>query len=515
MPDDQAKSFGARIAELTRLHPDRAAIVFSPQHGADTEIDWRRLDEESNRLARMMADRGARVSTMIVVSLPNSVEHYLAAIAAWKLGACILPLNPKMPVKEREQLLDIAKPSLIVGVPGEARRPHLSAEELNMRTGFSAEPLPNCVSRPGKAIASGGSTGRPKIIVDPSPWAKKPGQWPEAIGSSLGMRSAQTQLVAGPLYHNGAFVWSHMGLFEDHSLVLMERFDAARFLDLLERYRVNFGFLVPTMMQRIARVPGVEARDFSSVQGFFHAGAPCPPWLKRKWFDLIGAEKLYEMYGATEGVGFTIIRGDEWLQHPGSVGRPYNSELRILDGEGRELPPGETGEIFTRFAFASILNYEYLGAAPAKTTPDGFVSVGDMGWVDQNGYLFLADRRTDLILSGGANIYPAEVEAALTEHAEIADVAVVGIPDEEWGRTVHAIVQPVEMGTPPSVGDLDRYCRERLTAYKVPKSYEFIERLPRNEAGKLRRSDLAKEREHASKSNMIRVERANRERSNA
>jgi bile acid-coenzyme A ligase len=305
-----------------------------------------------------------------------------------------------------------------------------------------------------------------------------------------------------------------MGLFEDHTLVLMERFDATQFLDLVERYRAHFGFLVPTMMQRIARVPGVEARDFSSVQGFFHAGAPCPPWLKRSWIDLIGAEKLYEMYGATEGVGFTIIRGDEWLQHPGSVGRPYNSELRILDGDGREVPPGEIGEIFTRFAFASILNYEYLGAAPATTTPDGFVSVGDMGWVDANGYLFLADRRTDLILSGGANIYPAEVEAALTEHAEIADVAVVGIPDDEWGQAVHAIVQPVNISAPPSVADLDRYCRERLTAYKAPKSYEFVERLPRNEAGKLRRSDLAKERERVSTSNMIRVERAKRERSN-
>jgi bile acid-coenzyme A ligase len=282
-----------------------------------------------------------------------------------------------------------------------------------------------------------------------------------------------------------------MGLFEDHTLVLFEKFDAARVVDAIERHRVNFGFLAPTMMQRIIRLPGIEERDFSSVEAFFHTAAPCPPWLKRAWIELLGAEKLYEGFGATEAVGSCRIRGDEWLEHPGSLGRPVNCDLAILDEEWRPVPAGEVGEIFMR-PHAERATYEYIGSDPAKTTPEGFVSVGDMGWVDADGYLFLADRRTDLIITGGANVYPAEVEAALSEHPGIADVAVIGLPDEEWGKRVHAVVQ---LGaTPLTVAELDAHCRERLASYKAPKTWEFVDALPRDEAGKIRRLALVAER---------------------
>ncbi len=178
-----------------------------------------------------------------------------------------------------------------------------------------------------------------------------------------------------------------------------------RVVDAIERHKVNFGFLAPTMMQRIVRLPDVQERDFSSVEAFFHTAAPCPPWLKRAWIDLIGPEKLYEGFGATEAVGSCRIRGDEWLEHPGSLGRPVNCDLAILDEDWQPVPTGEVGEIFMR-PHSEKPTYSYIGSDPARTTPDGFVSVGDMGWVDDEGYLFLADRRTDLIITGGANVYP-------------------------------------------------------------------------------------------------------------
>jgi bile acid-coenzyme A ligase len=503
-------SFGGRIAELAKSHPDRPALIFASQQTAPRGVTWHELHRESNRVARQLADRGGREGSIVVVALPNCPEHFLASIGAWKIGACVLPLSMSMPLIEYQQLLEIAHPSVIVSDWRQGNAPVVSLQELRQRDTFSDACLADRIAVPGKAIASGGSTARPKIIVDPSPWAKYPGQWLDALGRSLGMRSHQVHMVAGPLYHNGPFTWAHMGLFEDHTLILMEKFDAAKWADLVEQYSVNFGFMVPTMMHRIIQVPGIWNRDLSSVEAFFHAGAPCAPWLKEAWIELIGAEKLYELFGATEAVGFTTIRGDEWLKHRGSVGLPYNTELRIVDDGGEEVPAGVVGEIFTRLKNPIGLGYYYLGSPSTKTTSDGFASVGDMGWVDEQGYLFLADRRVDLILSGGANIYPAEVEAALSEFPGIADVVVIGVPEEPWGQSVHAVVETVA-GMRVSIDDLDAHCRKRLTPYKVPKSYEFVAQLPRTEAGKLRRSDLMKEHLQGWTPNMLRVSRMYRQ----
>jgi bile acid-coenzyme A ligase len=258
-------------------------------------------------------------------------------------------------------------------------------------------------------------------------------------------------------------------------------------------------------MRRIIMLPGVREgqRDFSSIQAIQSSAAPCPIWLKQAWIDLLGPEKVHEVYGSAEGIGATMIRGDEWLEHQGSVGRPVNCELRILDEAGNDLPPGEVGEIFTRPTETDGPTFQYVGAPNAKSTPDGFYSIGDLGWLDANGYLFIADRRTDMIVSGGANVYPAEVEAALHDHPAIADLAVVGVPDEEWGRRVHAVVQPADPAHPPPVAELDAWARERITSYKVPKTYELVAELPRNEAGKIRRSALAAERESGWNSLMV------------
>jgi bile acid-coenzyme A ligase len=196
-----------------------------------------------------------------------------------------------------------------------------------------------------------------------------------------------------------------------------------------------------------------------------------------------------------ESIGSADVRGDEWLGHPGTVGRPsFDTEVKILDEDARPLPPNELGEIYMRRTDVSDPTYSYLGAPQIRATPDGFRSVGDLGWIDEDGYLFIADRRVDMIVSGGVNIFPAEVENAISEHPAVDDVAVIGLPDEDWGRRVHAVIQLRGELPRPSAADLDRHCRQRLNSYKVPKTYEFVDALPRDEGGKIRRSLLLSER---------------------
>jgi bile acid-coenzyme A ligase len=272
-------------------------------------------------------------------------------------------------------------------------------------------------------------------------------------------------------------------------LVILERFEATRAVEAIEQFKISFMQLVPTMMQRIAKLDGVETRDFSSIEGCVHVGSPCPEWVKEKWIEFVRPERLYEIYGTTENIGATLITGNDWLEHRGSVGQPVSCEIKIMDLDGNEAPPGQVGEIFMRPA-SKEPTYEYLGSEPLESTLDGFTSAGDLGWLDDEGYLYIADRRTDMIISGGANVYPAEVEAVLNAHPRVGDTAVIGLPDPEWGRRVHALVEPLDYSSPPSPEELKQFCRQSLASYKAPRTYEYLERLPRDETGKIRRSQL-------------------------
>lgn len=476
---------------LVGEHPDKAAIIFAPQSGDERVVTWSELDRRSSQVARLLAEYGAGPGTMVVVGVWNSPEHFFVTAGAWKLGALALPLRAILPQRERDQIMQLAEPPVVFADWDEVAYPVLRPNELSRAWSYPDDPLDIDPPHPGKVIASGGSTGRSKIIVDRT-W--HPVIYPER-SRRLGARYGQVQLMAAPLYHNSPFLAGYGGLADDHTIVLMERFDAALAVDLIERYGVNYAYLPPIIMRRIAMLPDIQQRDLSSIEAIQSSAAPCPPWLKRFWIDLIGPEKVHEVYGSTEGIGATMISGTEWLEHPGSVGLPVSCELRILDEHGEDLPPGEVGEIYMRPLNGAKPTFGYIGAPGAKSTPDGFLSIGDLGWRDDDGYLYIADRRVDLVITGGANVYPAEVEAALHDHPGIADLAVIGVPDEEWGRRVHAIIQPVDHSAPPSVAELDRVCRERLASYKAPKTYEFVRELPRNEAGKIRRSELAAERE--------------------
>lgn len=488
-------SFGAMCRRLAEAEPAAPAIIFARRDGAERVVTRRELDRRSNQVARLLARRGAGEGSFVFVGLANCPEHYIVTLAIWKLGACVLPISPHLPARERDGLIEVGQPSVVVGdwddLPTEPVRCQTVIDSVDL----DDSPLPDKIPHPGKAIGSGGSTGRPKIIVDPSPWAREPGFWANNRAFPVDFAMGQVQLVPGALHHNMPFGWGHMGLFHAHTIVLMEKFDAAQAVDLIEKHHVQFMTLVPTMMNRIAKLPDIKSRDLSSVQSIVHSAAMCPPWVKQAWIDLIGPEKVFEGYGASEAIGHTTIRGDEWLKKPGSVGKPaVDTLVKIFDEQGREAPPGEVGLVYFK-RLSPDPTYYYVGSKPAPTTDDGFATVGDLGWLDADGYLFPADRRVDMIISGGANIYPAEIEAVLSEHPDVFDVAVIGLPDDDWGRRVHAVIHAKDPANPPTSAALDAYCRANLSSYKAPKSYEFVDALPRDEAGKIRRSAMVTARE--------------------
>ena len=489
-----AVPYGRRFTDLARTQPGEVAIVFAPSDAEEREITWRELDERSSQVARLLAERGAGPGTWTAVGLPNSPEHFFVTIGAWKAGASVLPVRADLPAWERERLLDVAGVKLLVGDHPDSRVPVVTRAEVLATTTMDASPLPDVVPDPASAIASSGSTGRPKVIVAPSPGRFVAGVQKPLPSLYVDLPAHLSQLIPAPLYHTNGFVSAHITLRNGDSIVVMERFDAERAFRLIERWRVACFTAVPTMLARMARVEDAGSFDLSSLEYVMQGGATVPDWVVEAWIGLVGDLRLYMTYGSSERVGLTIIRADEWRGHRGSVGRGLDTEIRILDAAGGDLPPGEIGEIFMRRPNDPGPSFAYVGAEPPPTTADGFTSIGDLGRLDADGYLYIADRRVDLIVSGGANVFPAEVEAALSEHPKVRDVVVIGLPDPEWGHRVHAIVEPTDPSDPPSAEDLDAFARSRIAAYKVPKDYEFLAPMPRTDAGKVNRTALANER---------------------
>lgn len=502
VPAAGAITHGARLAELAAARPDVEALTFVRESGEEQSFAYAELEETTNRLARALQAHGVGESTVLAMPIKNSPALVMLCYAVWKLGGCALPLNPRAPQGELVGMTEAAqssgRPVILVSQDG----PLTPAGLLASAEALSSEPLPDRVSAPGKAIGSGGSTGRPKIVVDPRPWMAVPS--PAGSIDPFGRRPEHTVLIPGPLYHNGPFVPFFASLFDGAKVILMERFDATRAVDVVRRHHVEWTFMVPTQMARISRLPDLDRTALASLKGLYHSGSGCAEWLKRQWIELIGPESIVEVFGSSEQVGALFIRGDEWLEHPNSVGRPTLIDLRILDAFGQEQPRGEVGEIFMRWKPAVSAGflapdpdpakmYAYWGSEALRTTDDGFATAGDLGYLDEDGYLHLADRRHDLIISGGANVYPSEVEQVISGLAGVEDVVVVGVPDAEWGQRVHAVVELSE-GASISEADLDRLCREHLAPHKRPKEFEFVDRLPRSDAGKIRRTQIAAER---------------------
>lgn len=473
-------SISRALLDLATADPDRPAVTCG-----DESITRAELEVRSNRLARAYAELGVSQGRYVTIALPNSVEFFVACVAVWKLGATPQPVSYRLPDRERQAIVELADAALVVGV-----EPQVHPLRHSVPAGYqpdptlSDEPLPEVISPAWKAPTSGGSTGRPKLIVASDPGTVN-------VGSpGMGQRVNGVVCIPGPLYHNAPFSFASSGLFHGNHLVLLPSFDAQGTLAAIDHHRADWILMVPTMMSRISRLPeDVKSRyDLSSLQVIWHMAAPCPPWLKEEWCHWFGGEKIFELYAGTEAQAVTIIRGDEWLAHRGSVGRCVSGEMRVLDPETyEELPAGTIGEIFMR---NDRVTYTYVGAQ-ARRSPDGWESLGDMGKIDAEGYVYLTDRRGDMILSGGANIYPAEVEIALSEHPAVVSSAVIGLPDEDLGNRIHALVQ---VSQPVDEDELRTFLNERLVRYKVPRTFEFVDEAVRDDAGKVRRSALRDER---------------------
>jgi len=352
-----------------------------------------------------------------------------------------------------------------------------------------AGPFTQGLSPEWKLMASGGSTGRPKLIG-----ATQPALF-ETVGPAAALvrlRPGGCVLMSGPLAHNGPFVAATGAMLLGNHVVLTPRFEAAQVLRLIEERQVTWVLLVPTMMLRIWRLPEAVrlGTDVSSLDVAFHLAAPCPAWLKQAWIDWLGPEKVIELYGGTELQAVTVISGTEWLAHQGSVGRPVLGEIEIRDADGRAVPPGQEGEIWMRRGPAAPSPYRYVGAT-ARSAEAGWESLGDMGKVDADGYVYITDRLADMILVGGANVYPAEIEAALDEHPAVRSCCVFGLPDEDLGDIPYAVV---ELSEPVSDDELLAHLRQRVAPHKLPRVIERATEPLRDDAGKVRRSALRAER---------------------
>jgi bile acid-coenzyme A ligase len=479
-------SIARRVRQLAAEQPDEPVFWYIGEDRSEPGFTWPEIDRRSSQLAAALAERGLGFGDRLGIGLRNSPHFVLSAFAAWKLGAVPVPMRWDLPEWELSRLQEAI-----------AGRVHLAEADtvwIDATARRDVPDLPDVISPQSNGICSSGSTGLPKVIV-----SSRPGvfdtimttPFAESWGQSI--PRPQTVIVLGPMYHVNGFHGLYSLLGGDR-LVVMEKFDAARVVDVIERYRVSTFNCTPTMLKRMADLPGIEERDLSSIVWFSQGAAPMPPYLVHRWAELIGPEKVIMAYGMSEQLGITAIRADEWAERVGSVGRPVrDTEVRILGPDGNDLPPGEIGEIFLRSAAYGGSTY-MGGGSQLQMTEDGFGSVGDVGYLDADGFLYLVDRRVDMIITGGANVFPAEVETALMEHPQVADVVVIGLKDDEWGRRVHAIIQPADASSPPTFDEIRAYAKARLHPYKVPKTIEIIDAIPRSAATKVNRGALVEAR---------------------
>jgi bile acid-coenzyme A ligase len=473
-------SLGAKLKQLAELKPDAPAVTC----GATT-LTYEQFHRLSNRAARGLAAKGVKFGDLVTLGLPNSTDFAVACWAIWKLGATPQPVSFRLPKGELEAIMELAKtPVVIAQFEHEIDRPLLSVPDLLALSDDDSD-LPDLTAPVSKAPTSGGSTGRPKLILSGQP-GETARETPEVGGWRL--KPGSVALLPAPLYHNAGFGMMMSAFSVGCHMVLMRRFDAEAVLAEIERNRATWVYLVPTMMNRIWHLPEeVRAKyDLSSLETLWHLAAPCPAWLKEAFIHWVGPETVMELYAGTEAQAVTTISGAEWLEHRGSVGKVTVGEMVAVGDDGSFLAPREVGEIYMRRPEGAPPSYKYVGAT-AKVLPGGWESLGDIGWFDEDGYLYLADRRTDMILVGGSNVYPAEIEAALEEHPDVQSCAVIGIPDDDLGNRIHAIVQTKGSRDEAS---LRAHMAGQLVTYKQPRTYEFVDEPLRDDAGKVRRTAL-------------------------
>jgi len=467
----------SRLRHLAHERPTAPAVTVE-----DRTLSFAELDQLSEHTAHDYVSLGVHPGDLVAIALPNSLEFVVAAFATLKVGASIGPLSHRLPLKEQQQLVHLADPKLIIGLNPDEHPFRVCLPGTLEPASGEVEPLPLVVSQQWKVTTSGGTSGVPKVILTTTAADVDDNAKPDYL-----LPADDVVLIPGPLYHSAPFTMSLLAIVHGNHLILDTRFDAARTLSLIDRWHPSFVLLVPTMMQRISRLPATirDRTDISSLRTVFHMASACPEWLKQEWIDWLGPERVFELYGASDSPGNAIISGPEWLEHRGSVGRPALGDFVIRGADGTPLSAGEVGEIWMRPPPGMPTRARVLGAAPPPA--DGWTTVGDLGWLDADGYLYISDRRTDMLVTGGENVYPAEVEGALESHPGVLSCVVVGLPDDDLGVLVHALVQ-VTPGT--TEADLRDHVAGQLARYKNPRSYEFVDHPLRDDAGKVRKADL-------------------------
>lgn len=502
---------------FARKAADRPALIMAADSSATS---YGELDSAANRGAQMLRARGLGAGDTVAIWLKNCLEFYQIYWAAQRAGLYICPISTQLTADEAAYILNDSCAKLLVThadvaaagalIAGRAslapRVSHIfdigtaldGAESWHRSLG-SYPPTPIADESAGfHMVYSSGTTGRPKGIRLPLTGgpADEPHMLADRISGRYGVGEGSILLCPAPLYHTAPLAYGMAAHRLGATLVIMDKFDAEETLRLVEHYRVSFMQMVPTMFIRLLALPA-ETRnryDLKSLEKIVHAAAPCPIEVKRQMIEWLGPI-IYEYYGGSEGNGSTFITPQEWLAKPGSVGRADWGTLHICGEDGGELPAGCDGLIY----FEGGWDFQYLN--DAEKTRDarhpghsGWSTLGDIGHVDDDGYLFLTDRKSFMIISGGVNIYPQETENLLILHPEVADAAVIGVPHPEMGEEVKAVVQPHrwEDAGPELAARLIDHCRANLSHLKCPRSIDFDPALPRHETGKLYKQEIRK-----------------------
>ncbi|CAN5792008.1 acyl-CoA synthetase [soil metagenome] len=493
--------------------PDHPAVIVAE---TGKRVTYRQLDDRSAALARILHDAGLRRGDVVALLSDNAAEVFDVYWAAHRSGLYITAVNHHLTAAEATYIVRDSGARALIASAAVAELASAVAEDVDLpdvRLAFGGEIRgfgtyetvlaaagPRLVDEPCGSVMlySSGTTGFPKGVKPglPDRCVDEPGDPITAIGQTLwGVSADDVYLSSAPIYHAAPLRWCGMVQALGGTVVLTGRFDAEADLRYIEQYRVTVTQMVPTMFVRLLKLDQEirDRYDLSTLRMVIHAAAPCPVDVKQAMIDWLGPI-VYEYYGSTEAHGMTFISSEEWLAHPGSVGRAILGTLHICDDDGIELPVGEIGTVYFE---RDHLPFEYHND-PVKTAdaqhPDHpyWTTVGDLGYVDEQGYLYLADRKAFMIISGGVNIYPQEVENSLTLHPAVHDVAVIGVPHPEMGEQVKAVVQ-LAPGVAPSealADELMDYARDRIARYKVPRSVDFVDELPRTPTGKLVKGKL-------------------------
>ncbi|MEV5843601.1 AMP-binding protein [Streptomyces sp. NPDC051985] len=516
-PDARREEQPQGFYRLAALQPDRPAIVLP----TGEQITYGHLGARTNQISHALRSLGLTAGDTVAAIVHNGAEYFELTLSTGQIGMTLVPVNHHLSPQEivyivrdsgaKAVVVDIACVRTLTAsqeasealpthrfVVADGQPAHVADGWLPYADLGDGEPTTPPDHRTAGDVMgyTSGTTGRPKGVKRVVPPVEPEELIPllnRAALSRYGVAADDgVHLVCSPLYHAAPGFHALQFLHSGHTLVCHSRFDAEATLRDIERYRVTSSHMVPTHFHRLLRLPEeVRLRhDLSSLRLLIHAGAPCPVSVKRRMLDWVGPI-VWEYLGSTEG-WVSAVGPDEWLARPGTLGRPGpHATVKILDETGAEVPQGEAGTIYFGVAMGDFVYHNDAEKTAANRVGD-LATVGDLGYFDEDGYLFLLDRRTDLIVSGGVNIYPAEIEQRLIAHPAVADVAVIGRSDPEWGQSVLAVVQPAAGTTPGDslAEELSAFCRQDLASFKCPRTFEFVSDFPRTESGKLQRRVL-------------------------